>query len=129
MSDQDRKKNVRMALVLASVAVVLFLGTGYGRKGLAEVIDAFPALRRARPEARLLVVGYESGAQAYVERAQRLGLAPYARAAVSKTSRRSWSWCCRVLPQASARPACWATRLASPRSRAPQQRPWTSTPE
>src|SRR5258705_13256790 len=26
-------------------------------------------------------------------------------------------------------PACWATRLASPRSRAPQQRPLASTPE
>lgn len=54
--------------------VALFLGTGYGRKGLDRVLDAFPALLEARPSARLLVVGYDSSLRVFQERAQDLGV-------------------------------------------------------
>jgi UDP-glucose:(heptosyl)LPS alpha-1,3-glucosyltransferase len=53
--------------------VVLFLGTGYGRKGLDRVLAAFPALLKNNAKARLLVVGYDSSAHWFQERAQDLG--------------------------------------------------------
>jgi UDP-glucose:(heptosyl)LPS alpha-1,3-glucosyltransferase len=59
--------------------VVLFLGTGYGRKGLAEVLEAFPALLAARPAARLVVVGYDSDRRRYAARAAELGIADHVR--------------------------------------------------
>ncbi|UCE84694.1 MAG: glycosyltransferase family 4 protein [Deltaproteobacteria bacterium] len=55
-------------------AVVLFLGTGYGRKGLDRVLDAFAALLHPRPQARLLVVGYDSAAARFERQAKRLGV-------------------------------------------------------
>jgi UDP-glucose:(heptosyl)LPS alpha-1,3-glucosyltransferase len=58
--------------------VVLFLGTGYGRKGLGRVLEAFPELLRARPQARLLVVGYDSARPAFERRAAALGIAAQA---------------------------------------------------
>jgi len=54
--------------------VVLFLGTGYGRKGLQPLLDAFPALLGQRPEARLLVVGYDSARSRFERAAQRSGI-------------------------------------------------------
>jgi len=59
--------------------VVLFLGTGYGRKGLDLVQDAFAQLARERPQARLLVVGYDSSRAAYEARGKRLGIAAQSR--------------------------------------------------
>lgn len=59
--------------------VVLFLGTGYARKGLDYLLSAFPALRARAPEARLLVVGYDSAARRFARRAERAGLRPYVR--------------------------------------------------
>lgn len=59
--------------------VVLFLGTGYGRKGLDRVLDAFPRVAAERPRARLLIVGYDSALPAWRERAARAGLAERAR--------------------------------------------------
>lgn len=58
----------------ADSVVALFLGTGYGRKGLGRVLEAFPALLRARPHARLLVVGYDSAQRAYERQAAALGI-------------------------------------------------------
>jgi UDP-glucose:(heptosyl)LPS alpha-1,3-glucosyltransferase len=55
--------------------VVLFLGSGYGRKGLDRLLEAFAELRRGRPEARLLVVGYDSQQASYERRAAELGQA------------------------------------------------------
>ena len=54
--------------------VVLFLGTGYGRKGLDVLLDAFALLLRTRPDARLVVAGYDSGAKRFEARAKELGL-------------------------------------------------------
>jgi len=58
----------------AGDCVVLFLGTGYARKGLDLVLEAFPALVRARPEARLVVAGFDSARARYEARAKELGL-------------------------------------------------------
>jgi UDP-glucose:(heptosyl)LPS alpha-1,3-glucosyltransferase len=55
--------------------VVLFLGTGYARKGLDLVLEAFPELAAARPEARLLVAGFDSDRARHEARAAELGLA------------------------------------------------------
>jgi UDP-glucose:(heptosyl)LPS alpha-1,3-glucosyltransferase len=54
--------------------VVLFLGTGYGRKGLRRLLDAFPGLLRTAPDARLMVVGYDSAQAAFAAHARRLGV-------------------------------------------------------
>lgn len=59
----------------ANDCVVLFLGTGYARKGLDLVLEAFPALLAARPAARLLVAGFDSAHARYAARARELGLA------------------------------------------------------
>jgi UDP-glucose:(heptosyl)LPS alpha-1,3-glucosyltransferase len=55
--------------------VVLFLGTGYYRKGLDRVLAVFPELLRERPEARLLVVGYDSDLRQWQSQVRRRGLA------------------------------------------------------
>ncbi|MDF1729671.1 MAG: glycosyltransferase, partial [Sulfitobacter sp.] len=55
--------------------VLLFLGTGYGRKGLDLVLQA-AALRARDDEAlRLMVVGYDSSAASFEARAMELGIA------------------------------------------------------
>jgi len=54
--------------------VVLFLGTGYGRKGLGDVLDAVAALAPERPRLKLLIVGYDSAAATYAARAAALGI-------------------------------------------------------
>lgn len=59
----------------ADDCVVLFLGTGYARKGLDLVLEAFPELVAARPEARLVVAGFDSARARYQARAAELGLA------------------------------------------------------
>ncbi len=53
--------------------VVLFLGSGYGRKGLDRVLEAFAELRRGRADARLLVAGYDSQQASFERRAAALG--------------------------------------------------------
>jgi UDP-glucose:(heptosyl)LPS alpha-1,3-glucosyltransferase len=58
----------------ADHVVVLFLGTGYRRKGLDRLLAVFPALLRERPEARLLVVGYDSDLKRWKARATHLGI-------------------------------------------------------
>jgi UDP-glucose:(heptosyl)LPS alpha-1,3-glucosyltransferase len=59
--------------------VVLFLGTGYARKGLDLVLAAFPSLLARVPRARLVVAGYDSSAARWVRAAERAGIAPHAR--------------------------------------------------
>ena len=54
---------------------LLFLGSGYGRKGLDLVLEALPAVLRAAPRARLVVAGWDSSAAAYQRRAAELGVA------------------------------------------------------
>lgn len=58
----------------AEHVVVVFLGTGYYRKGLDRLLDVFPVLLHERPEARLLVVGYDAGLERWKARTRRLGL-------------------------------------------------------
>lgn len=65
---------LRASLGWESQQVVLFLGTGYGRKGLDLLLDAWPALAAERPEARLMVVGFEAGEGRFRARARALGI-------------------------------------------------------
>jgi len=58
----------------AEEPVVLFLGSNYGRKGLGVLLDAFPAVRRERPGAKLLVVGADPDLAGWKRRARSLGL-------------------------------------------------------
>ncbi len=58
----------------AGELVVLFLGSGYARKGLDLLLQAFPRLARERPEARLVVAGFDSLRRRFEERARALGL-------------------------------------------------------
>ena len=55
--------------------VLLFLGTGYGRKGLDLVLEATARLAPERPGLRLLVVGYDSSQGAFEAQAKKLGIA------------------------------------------------------
>lgn len=55
--------------------VLLFLGTGYGRKGLDRVLEATAELAPDRTALRLLVVGYDSARPAWEARAESLGVA------------------------------------------------------
>jgi len=52
--------------------VVLFVGSGFVRKGLPQLLDAFAMLRR--DDARLLVVGRDRASGMLQQKAQRLGL-------------------------------------------------------
>lgn len=54
--------------------VVLFLGTGYGRKGLAPLLEAFARLARSDTSLTLMVVGYDSAQASFERRASELGL-------------------------------------------------------
>ena len=59
--------------------VALFLGTGYARKGLDRALRGLAAAAGARPELRLLVVGYDSARAAFERQATRLGVGPRVR--------------------------------------------------
>ncbi|HXG29922.1 MAG TPA: glycosyltransferase family 4 protein [Nevskiales bacterium] len=55
--------------------VFLFLGSGFPRKGLDLLLEAFPFVTATHPHARLLVVGRDSGQPRYEARARALGIA------------------------------------------------------
>jgi len=76
--DADRARIRKEAGFEADDTVLLFLGTGYGRKGLGRLLAALPALRD-RPDVKLLVVGYDGQRKRWEEEARRLGLADHAR--------------------------------------------------
>ncbi len=54
--------------------VLLFLGTGYGRKGLDIVLEATAELSRERPMMRLIVAGRDSSRSRYEALAAKLGI-------------------------------------------------------
>jgi UDP-glucose:(heptosyl)LPS alpha-1,3-glucosyltransferase len=59
----------------ADELVVLFLGTGYARKGLDLALEAFALLAAERADARLVVAGFDSARASFEARAQELGIA------------------------------------------------------
>jgi UDP-glucose:(heptosyl)LPS alpha-1,3-glucosyltransferase len=59
--------------------VLVFLGTGYGRKGLDRLLDVLPALVEQRPRVRLVVVGHDAHLGRWRERVRRLRLEPHVR--------------------------------------------------
>jgi UDP-glucose:(heptosyl)LPS alpha-1,3-glucosyltransferase len=69
----------RAAGLSSGELVLLFLGNGYGRKGLDLLLEAFPALLDHEPRAHLLVVGGDSASARYARRARALGLRDHAR--------------------------------------------------
>lgn len=58
----------------ASEFVVLFLGSGYGRKGLDVVLAGFADAARVHAQLRLLVVGHDSDQPRYETMARKMGL-------------------------------------------------------
>ena len=54
--------------------ILLFLGVGFRRKGLARLLRAMPDVRAKRGDVRLLVVGDDATRQAHERLADRLGL-------------------------------------------------------
>ena len=54
--------------------VLVFLGTGYGRKGLDRLLDVLPVLVEQRPRVRLVVVGHDAHLGRWRERVRRLRL-------------------------------------------------------
>jgi UDP-glucose:(heptosyl)LPS alpha-1,3-glucosyltransferase len=55
--------------------VMLFLGSGYARKGLDRVIGAFARFAKEHPDVRLVVIGYDSAQNRYERQAQSAGVA------------------------------------------------------
>jgi UDP-glucose:(heptosyl)LPS alpha-1,3-glucosyltransferase len=71
----DAARDLRRELGLeGDQVVVLFLGTGYGRKGLELVLEAMPEVVGARPDVRLVVAGRDSAQARYERRAEKLGV-------------------------------------------------------
>jgi UDP-glucose:(heptosyl)LPS alpha-1,3-glucosyltransferase len=71
-ADSESRRVLRQALGLDPLApVVIFVGNGFGRKGLGPMLDAWPALKSS---ASLMVVGIDRAAASYQRRAQRLGI-------------------------------------------------------
>jgi UDP-glucose:(heptosyl)LPS alpha-1,3-glucosyltransferase len=69
------RKSIRKELKIDPEAfVVLFLGSGFRRKGLGSLISSFPQIKREIPGARLLVAGKDR-IRGYREEARRLGVA------------------------------------------------------
>lgn len=54
---------------------VLFLGTGYVRKGLSAMLESFPSIVKECPNARLIVAGFESRPRRFQAQAAQLGIA------------------------------------------------------
>lgn len=73
-----KAKRAELGLAAGECAI-LFLGSGYARKGLDLVLEAFPLVLAARPEARLVVAGFDSARASFEARAAELGLAGRAR--------------------------------------------------
>lgn len=82
--DADRFDPVRLAPqatalrrrlgLAADAAVLLFVGSSFGRKGLDTVLDALPEIAAARPDVRLVIAGGDSRRAEYERRARRLGV-------------------------------------------------------
>ncbi len=73
---RDEGAKLRTELGLSSEArVLLFLGTGYARKGLDLVLDAFTEVVAKQPETRLVVVGRDSTPGSWRSLADGLGIA------------------------------------------------------
>jgi UDP-glucose:(heptosyl)LPS alpha-1,3-glucosyltransferase len=71
----DERAALRRELALeAGDFAVLFLGTGYGRKGLDLVLDGWRELAGRVPRARLVVAGYDGAAARWETRAAALGI-------------------------------------------------------
>jgi UDP-glucose:(heptosyl)LPS alpha-1,3-glucosyltransferase len=95
--------------------VVLFLGTGYARKGLDVVLEAFPQVRAAHPAARLVVAGFDSARPRYEARARASSAARTSRASSAARSR----------PRRSSRPRiCTCSPRATTPSRTRRSRRW-----
>lgn len=68
----ERAEVRRAAGIPGDAPTLLFLGTGYVRKGLPKALEAFALARRERPELRLLVAGYDSSGIDWAARAREL---------------------------------------------------------
>ncbi|MDJ0781174.1 MAG: glycosyltransferase family 4 protein [Desulfosarcinaceae bacterium] len=72
---EDRGRHLRRSCGFRKgETVLLFLGSGYKRKGLDLLLTAMPAVIRRCPRARLLVVGYDRHQAAFERSAGELGI-------------------------------------------------------
>jgi len=73
--NRERGRALRAALGLSpEQLVLLFVGGGFGRKGLGRLIDALPTLVRVHPRAVLLVLGRDSTQREHAGRAAERGV-------------------------------------------------------
>jgi UDP-glucose:(heptosyl)LPS alpha-1,3-glucosyltransferase len=72
LTDTEARVRIRQRLGLsASTPVVMFVGNGFGRKGLASMLEAWPTLRTSP---HLLIVGNDRAAASYERLAARLAI-------------------------------------------------------
>ncbi|MBM3347227.1 MAG: glycosyltransferase family 4 protein, partial [Betaproteobacteria bacterium] len=78
----------------------LFLGSGFERKGVGRLLDAFAAIAAERPDAHLVVVGDDRHARSFSARARALGLVSRAHFAGAQADPAPWFGMadCFVLP-------------------------------
>lgn len=72
---EARRDELRARLGLVGLEAVVFSGRLVARKGLETLLRAWPTVARARPRARLLVLGDGEARREYQELAQALGVA------------------------------------------------------
>jgi UDP-glucose:(heptosyl)LPS alpha-1,3-glucosyltransferase len=70
-----REEIRRAAGIEGEAPTLLFLGTGYVRKGLPKALEAFALARRERKELRMLVAGFDSSGVDWTARARELSCA------------------------------------------------------
>ncbi len=62
------------AAIKSHEKVILFLGTGFERKGLSSLIQAFAIIQNDYPDTKLIVVGKDNTTQKYVHFSEKLNL-------------------------------------------------------
>jgi len=73
-TDDAARREIRSALAIADEApIVVFVGNGFGRKGLRFLLEAWPKVARG---AHLMVVGADRKVRWYQREAMRLGVGP-----------------------------------------------------
>lgn len=97
---QERERARAAHGLSADARVVLFLGSGYARKGLEAALRAAAVLAPRRPSLRLLVGGRDKRTEQWRALARRLGVAEHVRwlGSVERPEELYWAADCYTLP-------------------------------